>query len=415
MMAMKVNTSFTGFLSTFFLNRNLKKIQTPPLQLLHASAWAQEVNVSMIRLWCYSTKKDFFLSKGNSHLFRRKELKLIMVRTALVFCITAAFLFMLSADVFPFSGMVIRISGNRCIINKGGRDQVAPDQELFVHRIGKPVAKIKIVLVDSYSSEATITSLETDETVKIGDVVTTEPFSIAYTPPPPVAKEKESRTSSSKDNSGPYMDKLKEMTKIATFRSGPRGQVRVGIGEVSLLANACGLYGYGYSDPWMIVTVGSALLNQYTTSKMVGPHSTVSIAVTYYNDSLIDAQARYFASKEGITEESQIQEVKRGVVQMLGADTNEVFHVKIANQGGTVLQLAPFKWHMYLMNSQGQKVTSSRYEDALDRGVSAQSEAQGYIYFPKTDDSGRPVIIPGSLIRITIESILGGNGDLLWK
>jgi hypothetical protein len=328
---------------------------------------------------------------------------------------TAVFLLLLSGEVFPFSGMVIRVAGNRCVINKGSRDQVIPDQELYVHRIGKPVAKIKVALVDSYSSEATITTLEPDETVKIGDVVTTEPFSIAYTPPPPPSKEQTSQGSPSKDNPGAYMDKLKEMTKIATFKSGPRGQVRVGIGEVSLLMNAAGFGGYCYSDPWMIVTVGSALLNQYTTSKMIGPHSTASIAVTYYSDSLIDAQARYFASKEGITDESQVQEVKRGVIQMLGADTNEVFHVKISNQGATVLQLAPFKWHIYLMDAKGQKVTASRYEDALDRGISPQSEAQGYVYFPKLDDSGRPVLFSGGLVRIAIESILGGNADLLWK
>jgi hypothetical protein len=214
------------------------------------------------------------------------------------------------------------------------------------------------------------------------------------------------------------MKLLNDQTKVATFKSGPKGQVRVGIGEISLIANALtwtsSAVPYTYSDPWMLINVGSALLNQFKTSRNVGPHSTVLVAVTYYSDALIDAQARYFASKEGITEEAQILEVKQGIIQQIGTDSNMVFHIKINNQGSTALQLAPFKWHCYVINSAGKKVNATRYDEGLDRGIGQQQEVQGYIYFPKTDESGMPNT-SGSLVRVTLESFLGGNTDIIWK
>ncbi len=98
----------------------------------------------------------------------------------------------------------------------------------------------------------------------------------------------------------------------------------------------------------------------------------------------------------------------------MGTDMNMVFHVKINNQGSTVLQLAPFKWHMYVVNGSGKKISAARYEEALDKGIGHLQETQGYVYFPKTDDSGMPNT-SGSLVRITLESFLGGNSDIIWK
>jgi hypothetical protein len=103
-----------------------------------------------------------------------------------IFAITLLFISIafLSTPLFALSGMVIRVEGEKIVLNKGSMDSMTPDQELFVHRIGKPVATIKVSLVDSYSSEARVVKLEPEETIKVGDVVSTEPFSIPYTPPP---------------------------------------------------------------------------------------------------------------------------------------------------------------------------------------------------------------------------------------
>jgi hypothetical protein len=255
--------------------------------------------------------------------------------------------------------------------------------------------------------------------------VSTEPFSVPYTPPPPTPRDNGDQKStspgtkkSSSDASNTYLQMLKDQTKIATFKSGPKGQIRVGIGEVSLIANALSYTSsavpYTYSDPWMLFTMGTQLYNQYSTSRNMGPHSTALVAMTYYNDALIDAQARYFAYKEGITEEAAIQEVKQGIIQQMGTDQNLVFCVKVNNQGSTVLQLAPFKWHMYIINSSGKQIKATRYEEALDKAIGSQQETQGYVYFPKTDEAGLSTT-SGSQVRVKLDAVLGGNTDVTWK
>ncbi|MDQ7824831.1 MAG: hypothetical protein RDV48_18680 [Candidatus Eremiobacteraeota bacterium] len=338
-----------------------------------------------------------------------------MVRAALM---AALMLLITAGGAQALTAMVIRIEGTRIILNKGSNDSLAPGQEFYVHRIGNPVGKIKTVLVDSFSSEASVVTLERDQTVRVGDVVTTEPFSVPYTPPPPALKNNDTWKSGAPSTGGgesqAYLDRLQSQIKVVSFKSGPKGQMRVGIGEVSLAVNALGYLSYAsYADPWMLVTVGSGLLNQYNTSKKLGTESVVTVAVTYYDEALIASQARFFASKEGITDEGQIAEIKNGLVQQMGTDTSAVFHVKIMNKGKTVLQLAPFKWHMYLVNSAGQKVTASRYEDSLDKGVGPNSETQGYVYFPRTDETGSQNFSGGS-VKIKLESILGGHKELAW-
>jgi len=319
------------------------------------------------------------------------------------------------------SGMVTRVSDSRIVINKGSRDSIAQDQELYIHRIGRPVGKLRVTSVDSLSSEAVVTSLERDEAVKVGDVVSTEPFSIPYTPPPPVEKGNKGSKSTSatgSDSSATYLDMLKNQTKITTFKKGPKGQVKVGIGEMSLIYSALlnptlgyAGYGYTYTDPWMAFSVGSALYNQYNSFRKTGAHDTVVVAVTFYDDALIDSQARYFASKEGITDESQIREIRNGVMQQMGTDTNMVFGVKISNQGAQVVQLAPFKWHFYLKDQSGQKITAVKYDDQLDKGVEPRGETQGYIFFPKITPGSST---SGSTVKATLESILGKNAELSW-
>ncbi len=320
--------------------------------------------------------------------------------------------------VYALSGMVTRVTDSKIIINKGSNDSIAQDQELYIHRIGKPVGKLRVTSVSSISSEAVVTSLERDEAVKVGDVVSTEPFSIPYTPPPPPEKESKSSKSTSQesnDSSATYLDRLKSQTKMMTFKKGPKGQMKVGIGEVSLLYNALSNValggGYVYTDPWMGLSMGSALFNQYNSSKKLGPTDSVVVAVTYYDDSLIDSQARYFASKEGITDESQIREIKNGVMQQMGTDTNMVFGIKISNMGAQVVQLAPFKWHFYLKDQSGQKVTAVRYDETLDKGVEPRGETQGYVYFPKITEGGST---SGGTVRATLESIMGSSAELSW-
>lgn len=325
-----------------------------------------------------------------------------------------------NAASYGISGMVTRVDGQNIIINKGSGDNITADQELYVHRMGKPIGKIKIIKVDSYSSTAVITLQNPNEDIKTGDVVSSEPFSVKYTPPPPETSGSSNSSSSgsgksSGDCTASYTEKLKQQIKTASFKSGPKGKVSVGLGEVTMIARAAGSgSSVAYTDPWMLVMMGTSLLNQYTTSRKTGQHSGVDVAVTYFDEGLIDAQAHYFASKEGISDESQIKELKNGIIQQMGLDSYVVFHVKVRNNGNTTLQLAPFKWHMYLMNTQGQKVRASKYDEALDKGMGPKGEEQGYIYFPRTDESGNTVK-QGSLVKISLESILGGNADLIWR
>lgn len=308
--------------------------------------------------------------------------------------------------------MVIRIEGEKIILNRGASDNLKPDQELYVHRIGKPVGMIKTVLVDTYSSEAVITRLEPDETIRVGDVASFEPFSIAYTPPPPTPQPEPGKKPLSVPND--YTQQLKDHIRIATFKSGPQGTVKVDLWETGLLLNSLGVGSYTpYLDPSMLIWYGISMADRYRYSRGSGTHYQVTVAICHYDDELIESQARYFASKEGVTDESQILEIKNGIIQQMDAETCEVFHVKVHNGGEDTLQLSPFKWHMYLIDPMGQKVSASRCDEGLDMGLGPGQEAQGYIYYPRRNEAGAPnASVP---VRIRLESILGGYADLSWR
>lgn len=355
--------------------------------------------------------------------------------------IAVSLIFFLS-DICPSyaaQAMVVTNNAGVVTINKGSRDGLRAGQELYVVRSGKKIGTIRITKAEEYYCEATAVSSEMGTVIAPGDMASAD--SPAAQSPETAAKDtgrsggdvsresievyqltdekeqkkkEEEKKKQQEETEKSYLSTLGTYTKISTFSKGGKGRVNVSIGDALMAISALGhTTSIPYRDNWMLFNIGSRTLHNYTTSKAAaGPTSKVTIGVIYYGEELIRQQAKFFASKENVEDPEQVKAIEDGIRQQLGSDTYTVFQVKLSNTGKTVVQLSPFKWKMYLITNNGQKIRSSRYDEALDRGIGPGQEVQGYMYFPKTDDIGQPITGP---MKISLENIIEGKAQLSWQ
>ena len=62
------------------------------------------------------------------------------------------------------------------------------------------------------------------------------------------------------------------------------------------------------------------------------------------------------------------------------------------NRGPGVMQLAPFDWHVYMMDPAGNRIKAERYDEILDKALNAGQEVAGYVYFPRRDPTGKSLL-----------------------
>lgn len=318
-------------------------------------------------------------------------------------------------------GMVIRVDQDQVTINLGSLKNTRPDQELFINRLGVPVGKIRVVLVDQYSSLAKVIKLEEGQSIRIGDLVCDEALEPPSTPGPREPEPAAQRSSSSEagapargDAAKAYAEMLKERIKVATFKSSPRGEIRVNAGDISLILGVLASASYGYIDPWMIGYVMMDKFSGYNASRSLGTSSALYIGVTYYDESLMESQARYFVQREMLSDPARIEEIKQSLMQQMDMGNYVVFHVKMTNQGSSMVQLSPFRWHMYLIDSGGGKIKIEKYDDLLDKALNPRSETSGYVYFPRRGGDGRLLTL-AKPVKVVLEDVLGGRTELTWK
>lgn len=342
------------------------------------------------------------------------------------------------------NGMVTLVQEDSIKINRGLTQGVQTDMEFFIYRMGKPIAKIKVYQVDSYSSWGRAAYLTPGEAVKPGDVVTSEAMAPSFaadtsplqSPPPgapapsPASSPSQSAPQASPpDVSSPppllrvedvtkqYEKKCKQNTRRFSISLKGKGSISISPFDILNLASTTGIFTGGLSssvNPWYLGTIGADMYSKYQYSKGQSQGASSSIDVVYWDKELTDVYSDYVCLKEACTDEAMRQSMRKDVYNQKGLDKSIVFFVIINNKGAGVMQLAPFSWHFYLMTKDGARIKAEKYDEVLDRALNPNADTKGYVYFPRYDVNGQSVLGDGP-VKVQLEEVMGKKAVLEFK
>lgn len=328
-------------------------------------------------------------------------------------------------------GMVTRLNDTgEVVVNRGVEDQVTPGTHWFVYRNGQPVAELEVVLVDSYTSNARVVQ---GSGIRIGDKVSEKAFTTALVPLPEEKPRTEARTSSAtaattaaqgvrpasppvnnaEEAEAAYNKLLASSTQKRSFAGGAQTRNNVKIDPLNAL-NTLTTFGYGgkyWYNIWDLVSVGAEIYGTNSTNASLYQDNRVELQVTWLSDALLESQADSLAFRENKSSMEDRLAMRANLFAQKGLDKYVVFAVKLINKGPGTVQLSPFHWHLYLVDAQGNRLKSDRYDQVLDRTLNPDQSVEGNMYFLKTDVSGKPVLAPGA-VKIVLEDILGERAEM---
>ena len=339
------------------------------------------------------------------------------------------FLWLALPSMADLNGMVINVSpGGEITVNRGLADQVKPGLRWYVYDRDQPKAELEAVLVDNYTTQARIVS---GSKVVVGDKATTKAFSAApaagqvasqsksiestipknkpdrrFSTTP---RQKEETLESTQEN---YEKRLSASTKKANFSGGASKMRRSSVNPM-LVYNVFSRYTNS-------ATAGITLQNALPTAwsevshnkkmKEFNTYGSLDVSVTWWNDNLVDAYSDMMAFREGRTSVDQRLQMRNGLYAQKGTDRFLVFHVKMKNVGKSNVQVAPFNWHCYLLDKEGNYVKPQRYDQILDRTLTPGQETEGSVYFSKQEVAGRN--FSGDNVTLVLEDILADRATL---
>lgn len=323
--------------------------------------------------------------------------------------------------------MVTRITDTgEIVVNRGVEDQIAPGTKWYVYRNDKPVAEVEVVLVDSYSSRA---KLVQGNNPRVGDRVSEKPFASAPVPePPPVAAvpsvAQATRPQPGTAVGGPVAtnadeaqsgyDKMRgAYTRTKAFSGGAQSSNEIKIDPINTL-NMVSTFGYNgqfYPNIWNMISTGAEQLGTNVSNANLYQDHQLEVTVTWWNEALLESYADSLAFRENKTSVQDRLMMRTNLYAQKGLDRYMVFQVKLKNTGPGTVQVAPFHWHLYVVDAQGNRVKAERYDQILDRTLNPDQSVEGSVYFMKTDVSGRP-LVPSGKLKVVLEDILGERADL---
>lgn len=323
-------------------------------------------------------------------------------------------------------GMVVKTpeDGN-IMVNRGAEDSVKPGTHWYIYRDKKPIAELEVQLVDTYSS---YTKLVSGGGVRIGDVVSDTPFaqdpkSEDYSPAPkpkayaaPSAQQdarhsiyRSIKPESQEDIENKYKDLTNDNTKVCEF-SGGNKKARKTTANLPEIANMFTIVpSMKYSNPVLgLQTLGAVVPNEIGAN--VGAKSffkgcKLKFETTWWSEDLVAAYADTLAFREGKTDPQERAMMRSAMIGQKGLDRYIVFHVKITNTGTGNVQLEPFHWHMFLVDSQGNRVKTERYDQILDKTLAPEQVIEGNVYFLRADAAGQDILSPDG-VTVMFEDIL---------
>ncbi|MBI2267607.1 MAG: hypothetical protein HYU64_20960 [Armatimonadetes bacterium] len=312
------------------------------------------------------------------------------------------------------SGMVTRLEGDQIRISLGKDKGMAPGKELYVYRMGRQVAQIRVTKVEDLYSWAQAVAGQAPTEIRVGDVVTDQ---IRVSGPSPQPPSQESTSAPNLPRTGDFAgDPLKEFQRQMVrhsksfFFAGMSGKGAASTYNPSVpwWDMAAGIYypaaswgtmqKYGYTDPYTSVAVIGSIIGsvaQYNQLKTQAGKTKSSIEVILWDHHVADAYVMYFAHKEAAYDLNRISELRTRQMQERSLERNIVFQVRIQNNSFMNMQFSPFNWHAYLVDSRGRRYRAERYDGSLDTMVAPQQQVEGYIYFPRYDpETGSPIPDP---------------------
>ena len=332
-------------------------------------------------------------------------------------------------------GMVIRMQGERIVINMGLQKDMRPGQILFIYDgSGNPVAQVKVTQVDDYSSEVAIVKMAPSASLNVGNNVSDRAFAdgaldkpvasasrapeVAGTPialATPGLTPSPSPAAVSADPTKAFEALLKSRTKIYAFHGGKGGVVKINPNDVLNLLSTVVTVGRGSpmtTNPVLLTTTAYEYWERYSATANMNQKARTTIEVVYWDDGLANAYADYYVFKETYLDAARKAETRAGLLSQKGVTTNAVFQVRIRNRGPGTLQISPFDWHFYLLDAEGNRVKAERYDEVLDKSLAVGQDVQGYVYFPKRDPLGRPYV--GEPVKVMMEDVFGERTQITW-
>lgn len=337
----------------------------------------------------------------------------------------SAFILSASASWAEVRGMITRVQGDEVVVNLGLQKNMKPGTVLYVYNSqGAPQATVTVVQVDDYSSVVQITSMEPNARLGVGSNVNDTAY--AATPPGAAPKPSPGATTGATTGGGTstatvdpvknFESSLKSHTQIYSFQGGKGGVIKIDATDIiniaSTLGGMAGQGAYGIANPWLITTTAFDHYERYNTTARMNQKARSTLEIVYWDEALTGAYANYYVYKETYLDPAKKEEVRQSLLAQKGVSSSAVFQVRIRNKGPGTLQLAPFDWHLYLLDPEGNRVKAERYDEILDKAMNPGQEVQGYVYFPKRDPLGRPYV--GTPVTVLVEDIFGERATIRW-
>lgn len=367
-----------------------------------------------------------------------------------------------SQYVEPLYGMVVKFEGSDIVTNLGETKNIKPGTKFYVYRVKTFIGVIQVFEVSNWTSLARVISTEKGEIINRGDRLSDKELifvdDMVYVKGATVESTTEKSNTDSNNNAAPSSYKVPKVTNIedifkkharfASFKQ--KGQPKkvaqtnqinvlgapdveipttMGYSGNSLIYNR---YGVGLMDvlqlaPWVSLftnntynnsiyrnnwplysTLGFAALTRMETiqqrEKFMGTMAGANIMVVKWDESMAYEIASLMAYKEAVTDQNKIKIVAENIIKDRKINEYLVFEVRIQSTESLMVQFAPWNYHMYLVDSGGNRVKIKNYSITLDKGVSKGQQIVGYVYFDKSYDSGK--------VKISLENMLGADSTM---
>lgn len=336
-------------------------------------------------------------------------------------------------------GMVTKCSENgEVVINRGVEDNVTPGTHWYIYRAGKPLAELEVTLVDSYSCTASVVS---GGMVRVGDTVSEKPFAktpdkseypVAVMAPPPAAETSPSGAPknqlTNRNPGAPVQEETAESTEKRLSKlmstqskghkfSGGGSKLRQTSVNPLHVANIFSATANGTNwTTWQnVLSVGLQEVGTNVSNKKHFKECRLQVDVTYWNEDLLNAYSDSLAFKEGRSSQEQRLAMRTGLYCQKGLDKFLVFNVKMKNVGPGTVQLERFDWHIFLVDSHGNRIKAERYDQILDRAMNPDQGVEGNVYFLRVDSSGRDIAEGKKGVTLVFEDVLGERAEIKFK
>lgn len=313
------------------------------------------------------------------------------------------------------AGFIVRVEGERIVVNRGMLDNVKPGDHLTVMRQGRQIAEIEIQDAKPQESTARVLQLLGQEPVLAGDSVSLGAVTPPGTPPTALSPRRQLTPMqlTMQETQEAYESLLGSRTYSHEFEQkwNGRNNNTPDFNQYSLTGVLDGL-GYGiFGGGWwnatdqLIRTAQMAWMNHSIHDRMTRDYvARIELEVVHWDNELLDAYARMQAAQAGMASVEEYNALKNQLMREKNLEQNDVFQVRIRNTGELNVELAPFHWHMFLSAPGDQRVVATHYDQVLDRKLSPKQEVVGYITFPK---------VPGREdLTVYFEDIYGDKGDV---